>query len=255
MAKKILIIENQADTSREFNMQMSGQGYVTVFDADGASAIAIALNEKPDLVLLDIDLPTGDGLAILQCLKSSPRTMRIPIIVISVRDPVTHQQRSLELGAAGYFQKPADTEQLLAAIHKELGEEGKTKTKGKILIIEDDPRFRQALNIRLHSDGYETAFASDALEAMTAALQSKPDLIILDLGLPAGNGLAVLEHIKHNASLSPIPVIIVTGWELHEASPAALGACGYFQKPVDPEELLAAIRKALEGTHDSSPKP
>jgi len=255
MAKKILVIEDDADTCQGLNVRLRAYGYNMVFAVDGTSAITVAFEENPDLVLLDLGLPMGDGFSVLQCLKSSLRTMHIPVIVLSARDPVTHKQHSLEMGAVVYFQKPADTEQLMAAVRKELGEEDKATAKQKILIIEDDPEFRHALSIRLKGGNYETAFASDALVAMSEALKVKPDLILLDLGLPAGDGLVVLERLKQNALLSHTPVIIVTGRELRATEVEALGASGYFRKPLDHGALLVAIRKTLKGNQNSSPKP
>ena len=81
--------------------------------------------------------------------------------------------------------------------------------KKKILIVDDDADLRAALNIRLRANGYEVAFAADALSAVAQARKLTPDLILLDLGLPAGDGFSVLERLKANDSLSLIPVIVV----------------------------------------------
>ena len=80
----------------------------------------------------------------------------------------------------------------------------------KILVVEDDADSRLGLCIRLKSAGYETCMAGDGLGATMAATKERPDLILLDLGLPAGDGLAVLERLKKNNATAAIPVIVVS---------------------------------------------
>jgi DNA-binding response OmpR family regulator len=117
----------------------------------------------------------------------------------------------------------------------------------KILIIEDDQDMRRGLNVRLRASEYETAFASDAVMALSIAKKEQPDLILLDLGLPGGGGFVVLERMKNIASLSCTPVIVVSALDPKPNEKRALdaGAEAFFQKPVDNEQLLRAIQRAL----------
>ena len=119
--------------------------------------------------------------------------------------------------------------------------------KSKILIIEDDVDMRLALNVRLRASDYDTAFASDAVMAMSIAKKEAPDLILLDLGLPGGDGFMVLERLKIIASLACIPVIVVSARDPVGNKERALkaGAAAYFQKPVDNANLMVAIQQAL----------
>jgi DNA-binding response OmpR family regulator len=117
----------------------------------------------------------------------------------------------------------------------------------KILIVDDDPDVRQAMNIRLKANSYDTCFASDALNSLTEARKQQPDLIILDLGLPGGDGYVVIERIKRHPALSVIPIIVVSARDArgnHDRVIAA-GAQVYLQKPVNNAELLAIIRQTL----------
>jgi DNA-binding response OmpR family regulator len=120
-------------------------------------------------------------------------------------------------------------------------------TKPKILIVDDDPDLIRGLNLRLQAHHYETSFAADGYSALPAALKEKPDLIILDLGLPLGDGFVVLERLQQSASLSSIPVIILTGRDPQSSREKALsaGATAFFQKPVDNRRLLSKIRTIL----------
>jgi len=117
----------------------------------------------------------------------------------------------------------------------------------KILIIEDDHDIRRGLNVRLRASDYETAFASDAVMALSIAKKEAPDLILLDLGLPGGDGFLVLERMKNIASLACTPVIVVSARDPKTNEKRALdaGAEAFFQKPVDNKDLLVAIQRAL----------
>jgi len=117
----------------------------------------------------------------------------------------------------------------------------------KILIIEDDHDIRRGLNVRLRASDYETAFASDAVMALSIAKKEAPDLILLDLGLPGGDGFLVLERMKNIASLACTPVIVVSARDPKTNEKRALdaGAQAFFQKPVDNKDLLVAIQRAL----------
>jgi CheY-like chemotaxis protein len=123
----------------------------------------------------------------------------------------------------------------------------KAMAKAKILIVDDDQDIRRLLGHRLKADDYETVFASDAITAVNMARKEEPDLVLLDLGLPAGDGYVVMERLKTMPALENIPVIIVTARDVRvEQQTAALaGADAIFQKPFDHARLLEAIRKAL----------
>jgi DNA-binding response OmpR family regulator len=117
----------------------------------------------------------------------------------------------------------------------------------KILIVEDDPDVRHGMHLRLRANNYETFFAADAITSMVEARKHEPDLIILDLGLPAGDGFVVMERLKKIPSLAVIPIIVVSARDVRANQERALkaGAKAFLQKPVDDAELLAVIRQAL----------
>jgi DNA-binding response OmpR family regulator len=117
----------------------------------------------------------------------------------------------------------------------------------KILIVDDDPNLRRALKIRLEANHYNTVQASDGYAAMAVAQRENPNLIILDLGLPAGDGFVVLKQLKDSDALSSIPVIVLTARDPQSNQEKTLqaGATAFFQKPADNGELLAVIRATL----------
>jgi CheY-like chemotaxis protein len=122
--------------------------------------------------------------------------------------------------------------------------------KKTILIVDDNADTRLLLSARLKAHHYHTVFAADALQAMSIAQKERPDAILLDLGLPGGNGLIVLQRFKANTSLRGIPAIIVTAEDplVAEARAIEAGADGFLQKPVDQEKLIVVVQQAVGTT-------
>jgi CheY-like chemotaxis protein len=119
----------------------------------------------------------------------------------------------------------------------------------KILIVEDDADVRLGYQVLLKANGFDTFFAADAISAISEARKQMPDLIILDLGLPAGDGHVVLERLRGavNLDLGSIPVVVVSGRDLRGNKERALkgGAKAFLQKPWDDDELLSLIARLL----------
>jgi DNA-binding response OmpR family regulator len=119
--------------------------------------------------------------------------------------------------------------------------------KKKILIVDDDPDVRLSLHKRLQAHEYDTYEASDGVTCMSEARKVQPDLILLDLGLPAGDGFESMKRLHNIPTLSTIPVIIISGRDRrsHQKEAAALGARAFLEKPVNNAVLLQAIRSVL----------
>ena len=118
----------------------------------------------------------------------------------------------------------------------------------KILVVDDDPDVRLGLQLRLNANHYDVICAADGVASIAEARKHMPDLVILDLGLPAGDGFSVLERLKANASLSSIPVIVLSARDRTANRDRALkaGARIFLQKPVDNAQLLSLIRQILD---------
>jgi DNA-binding response OmpR family regulator len=127
----------------------------------------------------------------------------------------------------------------------------------KILIVDDDPDLRRAMKIRLRANHYDTVQASDGCSAIAMAQKERPSLIILDLGLPAGDGFTVLKRLQEADTLSNIPVIVLSarGPQFNEKRALRAGAAAFFQKPVDNRELLDVIRTTVPNTWPATTFP
>lgn len=126
-------------------------------------------------------------------------------------------------------------------------------SKQKILIIEDDLDQVKGLGMRLKMNGYDIATASDAVSAIATIRDEEPHLILLDIGLPGGDGFLVMQRIK-NLMLSFAPIIVLSGRDPGQNKEKALaeGAVAFFQKPADNDELIATIKNALQPKQETA---
>lgn len=119
-----------------------------------------------------------------------------------------------------------------------------TKLRPSALVIDDEPQMRRLLRVTLEANGYRVLDAATGNEGVIAAAQRKPDVMLLDLGLPDLDGVTVLKRIRE---WSRVPIIILSVRDQEEEKVAALdsGADDYVTKPFNSAELLARIRAAL----------
>jgi CheY-like chemotaxis protein len=116
-----------------------------------------------------------------------------------------------------------------------------------ILVVDDDENLVRALSIRLRAMGYEVFAAMDGMQAVMMTHRKEPDLIILDIRMPGGSGLSVMDKLRGSIKTRHIPVIVETAFDDEETKQKVkeLGAFKYFRKPFETDDLLKAIEEAL----------
>jgi DNA-binding response OmpR family regulator len=119
--------------------------------------------------------------------------------------------------------------------------------KGRILVVDDEPEIVRSVSMRLKSNGYEVLAATDGVQATTTALRELPDLIILDIGLPAGSGHVVVKRLRDSIKTAQIPIIFLTAHTSEQDYQQAFerGVEQYITKPFRPEDLIYAIESML----------
>ncbi len=119
-ARRIMIVDDEPDIVKAVAMRMRWAGYEVITASDGVSATQIAVKEQPDLIILDIGLPGGDGHTVARRLNDNVKTMSIPVIYLTARNASAEKKKASELGAFGYFTKPFKPEELLETVEKVL---------------------------------------------------------------------------------------------------------------------------------------
>ncbi len=116
-----------------------------------------------------------------------------------------------------------------------------------VLVVDDDLDIVKAMCRRLNTGGYEVVTAHDGVAATQMAIKLKPDAIILDIGMPGGDGHTVYERLKAHPGTMAIPVIYVTARDSHTDRKRAIdaGALGYLVKPFKHQELLSLVARSV----------
>jgi DNA-binding response OmpR family regulator len=120
--KKILVVEDDGDVRLGYHVLLKANHYDVFLAVDGVSTISEARKHQPDLIILDLGLPSGDGFFVLDWLRENPYLAMIPVIVVSGRDLGANKARALKAGARAFVQKPWDDNELLAIIREQLGQ-------------------------------------------------------------------------------------------------------------------------------------
>jgi PAS domain S-box-containing protein len=205
---RVLVCEDDADIAEVLSESLRQDGLAVDVVGDIAEAeAALAGKALYSALLLDVRLPDGNGLDLLQRLRSDPRTAALPVMVISGETGVGHTLDILD-----WMQKPIDINRLRRALDAALTENKNEQTR--VLHVEDDADVRQIVADALA--GHCAVIGAEGLAAARRALQlSTPDLVILDLGLGDGSGAELLPELKRPDGRG-IPVVIFSAQSLDD---------------------------------------
>lgn len=209
----VLIIEDNTHAAQLLQRYLNDAGYRTDIARDGAEGVEKAKLLKPGVITLDMVLPVKDGWQVMKELKQHPVCKNIPIIIISITD---EEKLGFSLGAAGYFVKPVNPQDLVETIKKLPRPLSRQNRPPKVLVVDDDKAASDLMEIILESEGYEVIRCFNGKEGIRLAQEHHPDLILLDLIMPEVSGFYVAYHLKQEASTRDIPIIILTSMDIDE---------------------------------------
>jgi len=172
-------------------------------------ALELATRYLPNAILLDVRLPDGSGLSVLQFLKDDPRTRHIPVHIVAGED---FSEIALHMGAIGFAVKPTTRDEL-KEIFQRLEEKGAKKVK-RVLVVEDDARQRDSVVHLIKDDDIDIAAVATGAEALELLRGTVYDCMIIDLKLPDMDGSELLERMTTEDICSFPPVIVYTGRNL-----------------------------------------
>lgn len=263
--KKIILAEDDALLAQIITKKLEQAGATVIPFINGADCLAAITTEKPDLVLLDIDLPGLNGYEVLHRLYQRDVTPTLPVIIISNSGQVVEIEKILQLGVRDYIIKAQlEPEEILEKIYNSLGIKHRVDTPSiifdmqtpepvaqsaaelvKVLVVEDDPLLRNMLSVKLSMSHCPCMFSNDGLQALELVSQFEPQVILLDLMIPGKDGFAVLTDLKAHPTFKDIPVIIFSNksGDDEKAKAHQLGAHSFRQKALtDLNELVAELR-------------
>jgi PAS domain S-box-containing protein len=239
----VLVVDDQAQERELLASYLAPEGYRIVTAASGDEAISLARDLHPDVITLDILMPTGSGWEMLYRLRNSPETSKIPIVVVSVVD---QKHLGLSLGAAEYLVKPVSKEILLEVLGRHIAAEGKGSFT--CLVIDDDQETLRLVSEVLQSVGCAPVAIDNGKSALAFLKDHKVDVILLDLLMPEMDGFEVLRQVKESPELQNLPIVIMTGKEITRAEKELLERQSHdlVQKEDKwKDQLLGSIRRLI----------
>ncbi|MCS6814832.1 MAG: PAS domain S-box protein, partial [Cyanobacteria bacterium] len=172
--KTILVVDDDAHIRELLRQELESEGYVVQQASNGMDAINQVKMSRPDLIILDVMMPQINGFDVAAVLRNDPRSMAIPIIILSI---IEDKERGFRIGIDRYLTKPINTPQLLNDIQALLrqGTSGK-----KVLIVDENASTVQTLSEVLRAQGYHVVEANGRDDCIEKAISHQPDMIIVD---------------------------------------------------------------------------
>lgn len=244
----ILVVDDEKDVVSVLVDLIETDGYRAIGSTDSEKALDIVQAEEVDLVIVDLMMPRRDGWRLLEDIKKYDTS--IPVIVLT--GFLTEQSEAIlsSKNADSYLIKPVDHDRLQAQLKHHLIEH-KPTTHARIFVIDTDADIREDINHALSRRGFEiTTF--DALAPAQEAIQNaSPDLIILDITFPEGNGFDLCQQLHQNPTTKHIPILILTAESSRQNLMTAiqLGIRGFVAKPTAPNDLVERVLKIFRHTH------
>lgn len=230
----VLLCDDDTSIHEAIQVSLQQRGYRVVAVASGEEAIAQASLLQPSVILLDLLMPEMDGWATMAVLKEQPRTKNIPIIIFSA---LVSESKSAHPDVANWLPKPLIEQSLFETIEQSLKQNTKLT---RVLVVEDDPDLARVLTTMFEYHGIEVYHAATGQEAIRLSQQVHPHLLLLDVGLPDGDGFTVVEWLRLHDGLREIPLMVYSAKELSksERDRLVLGPTQFFTKGrISPEEF------------------
>ncbi len=272
-AKSVLIADDDAMLVRVLTVRCRHLGLEVRKASDAMQTLVMIHKDPPDLIIMDVSMPAGDGLSACKMLASDSRLQEVPVIILTGRSDEQIREQVGAMGAHYVLKSPDCWQEIKPLVNRLLKLEpepdpepaveqpparrtqptpppdGQTCATGRprVLVVDDDPAVTEALRIRLESSNYRVICAHGGAAAYWAAMEQKPDLITLDIGLPDLDGADLLKKLKSHPATRGIPVIVLTGNTDRSTKKELLdlGAAAYLTKPFRSSDLLSEIDNIL----------
>jgi signal transduction histidine kinase/CheY-like chemotaxis protein len=201
----ILVVDDDVKVRELLTRILTKSGHRVITAEDGNAGLKLAEEHHPDAITLDVVMPGGkDGWDVLRLLKESPATQNIPVIMVSV---MAEQEHALALEVEDYLVKPIDVDRLCRVISRVTH----LVPQRNLLLVDDEEAALETMSRILIEAGWQTITAKNGKEALAILQKTRPAAIVLDLIMPEMDGFEFLQHLRNDAQLKTIPVIVMSG--------------------------------------------
>jgi len=215
-----LVVEDEAKALELLVLLLEEHGYDTVTAATAEQALAQARKLRPEVITLDVFLPTVDGWDVLRLLKTDPETAEIPVVMVTVSND---RGKAFSLGAMEHLVKPVGREQLLDALGRRGFVERVRTESVRVLAIDDDEKQLELYRAALEPRGFVVRVETSAAAGLQLAQKERVDIVLLDLVMPEMSGVEVVARLRGDARTRGVPILLVTAHQLSESDRARLG--------------------------------
>jgi PAS domain S-box-containing protein len=244
----VVLADSNPDSRPRIAAQLARHGYSVVQTATVEQTMSAARND-PQAILLDTALDGMNGWEILPLLRRMDASAHTPVVLISVEDP--QNPKDLPVGADGWVSKPLREDALLTELARVLCGSGE---KARILIVEDDHDLANVISEVFSRDSISVQTAHSLQETIKACKTFQPHLLLLDIGLPDGDGFNVADWLRQHENLARLPLVVYSGRDLsqEERSQLTLGPTYFLAKTrVQPQQLEALVLTMLRSSRQS----
>ena len=270
MSARILVVDDLETNVRLLEAKLTIEYYDVLTCGDGQTALTMAAEHQPDLVLLDVMMPGMDGFETCRRLKADPATRHIPVVLVTALDGRDDRIKGLEAGADDFITKPLDDVILFARVKsltrlKQVTDELREREEsgrrmgvntdgagrlravgGRVLIVDDDARQAERMATELARE-HRPTIETD-IEAAAAAAGGQIDLMIVNTAAQSFDGLRLIARARSAAAATrrtPILAVIDPLDRPRMVKALELGAHDILPRPVDPQELAARARTQI----------
>ena len=187
MPKTVLIVEDNELNMKLFNDLVETRGHRIVQTRSGIEAVDLARKHRPDLILMDIQLPEVSGLEVTQWLKDDDELRAIPVIAITAFAMKGDEDKIRQGGCEAYLSKPISVAKFFETIDRFLADEVATMT-ARVLVVDDVLPNVRLLEARLNAEYFEVLTATNGREAIAICERGGCDIVLLDVMMPGMDG-------------------------------------------------------------------
>lgn len=254
MNNTILIVDDSLTVRMDLAEAFETVGLTTLLCADLAAARATLEATPVDVIILDVNLPDGDGIEFLKELVAVPATAQIPVLMLSSEAEIKDRIRGLAIGATEYVGKPYDSGYVVARACELMRTDSDSPGQVTVLVIDDSPTVREELCYALQDAGYSVLSASNGRDGLQLAADRRPSAIVVDGVMDGMDGATVIRRIRLDAALRDTPCVLLTASESFGGELYALeaGADAFVRKDEGIDLILARLAAVLRRPSSTS---
>ena len=244
--RRILIVDDSAVFRMSMKKILASMNAEIILAQDGQEGLDLALQEKFDIVVSDIDMPKINGIELCRSLKNTATTQGTPVVMVSTFDSESDVDKGFQAGASAYLSKYEIQDRLLETVESVLSK-SKFKSNRLVMVVDDSKVVLKIVEKGLAEAGFRVITAENGKKALNLLETIQPDLILTDIEMPDINGFEFCGTVHTNPELSTVPIVAMSSKTDRGYMKRMLqnGASAFLCKPFNIDELVILVEKML----------